>query len=479
MFPFLKSVKRSERFLFLSQGKVYQLILSPIYLINILNSSVTCWFSGAGITHLPVRSSLVNGYGSPSSSWNGQEHSVHLYAQGARNVATEGTGKKKKKRKKAEVAMIAESEDFEESDFINKAIDIHRGLDSGSSSNHSEMISGVIVDDDQNSEERKPVNDSSGDVDLVGDNTSEISVTMELPVAETVLHQSSTDKFEQTSFLAGSNETFPLVNGSDKEEVSLNNAPCEEKIIDGNKSVDEGSNDESDLIKEELALKPEEVIDGNHSSNEHSERQGDIDERTSIITSPEMDNQSSSQNPFEDEGEVETVSTSPKDTDTVIANEPETPEYYAALAAFECGTPKKVDSIWQIERERGMSAEFNASYEGEDLNIVPGIHKSYDTRSRSESSGSFNGSGSQRSSRNNTLDSMYRTFTLSSTPGSWPGRNSFSSRKSSKADLSIGSPGSESQFSEFEMFDELIGLEEDHFSPPEVSVSSIIYSADS
>lgn len=461
LFPFLKSVKRRKGPS--GQSVSTNFVADKFTSINISHFSLYCWFSGA------VRSSQVNGYGSPSSSWNGHEHSVHLYAQGTRNVETEGTGKKKKKRKKAEVAMIAESEDFEESDFINKAIDIHRGLDSGGSSNYSEMISDVIVDHDQNSEERKPLHDSCGDVDLVGDTTSEISLTMELPVAETVLHQSSTDKLEQTSFLAGSNDTFPLVNGSDKEVAYLNTAPYEEKIIDDNKSVDEGSNNESDLIKEELALKPEEVIDENHSSNEPSERQGHIDERKSIITSPEVHNQSSPQNPFEDEGEVETGSTSSKDTDTVIANEPETPEYYAALATFECGTPKKVDSIWQIERERGMSADFNASYEGEDLNIVPGIHKGSDTRSQSESSGSCNGSGSQRSSRNNTLDSMHRTFTLSSTPGSWPGRNSFSSRKSSKADLSIGSPGSESQFSEFEMFDELIGLEEDHFSPPEVS----------
>ena len=152
-------------------------------------------------------------------------------------------------------------------------------------------------------------------------------------------------------------------------------------------------------------------------------------------------------------------------------SESETLEHYASLATFECGTPKPVESIWQIEKERGLS---NASYEGEDLNIIPGIHKN----SMSGSSGSFNGSGSfsQRSSRNNTMDSIpgSSTFESSVASGSWPNRSGSFNRNSSKADAGfcVGSPGSE--FSEYEMFDELLGLEEDHFSPPEVRFQYVL-----
>ncbi|KAJ7375639.1 hypothetical protein OS493_039916 [Desmophyllum pertusum] len=67
------------------------------------------------------------------------------------------------------------------------------------------------------------------------------------------------------------------------------------------------------------------------------------------------------------------------------------------------------------------------------------------------------------------MESVYRmsTFGSSVASDSLPCRSGSTSRKSSKADVAmyVGSPGSE--FSEYEMFDELLGLEEDHFSPPE------------
>ncbi|KAJ7374669.1 zinc ion binding [Desmophyllum pertusum] len=78
------------------------------------------------ITHLPDRSSHVNGYGSPSSSWNGCENSAQWYTQETRSLKIEETGKKKKKRKKTSVAMIAESADVEESQYIEKVIQMHR-----------------------------------------------------------------------------------------------------------------------------------------------------------------------------------------------------------------------------------------------------------------------------------------------------------------------------------------------------------------
>lgn len=427
----------------------------------------------ARLSHLPGRTSLINGYGSPSSSWNGHEHAVHLSSQEPGVIKTEGTGKKRKKRKKAEVVLIAESEDFEESDYIKKVIDMQRDVDSTDSDKESKLSSNVNVDHDQTSGNRKTGNASFSGLNAEGDTSSEISLTMELPVTETALQQIITDKCQESSGnVSCSDETLPSDVVSEEGAVTVNGAPCEENIPCGDdvESTDEDSHKEIDLKTEQFDSKIEEVSDGK-VTHQLSESQQNIVECTSSTNLPEM---AASQNPFEGAEDVEIKSASHNAAqDEVVEKDTETAEYHATLAAFECGTPKKVDSIWQIERERGMSTELNASYEGEDLNIVPGIHKSRDSHSRSESSGSFNESGSfpldsQRHSRHNTMDSMNRTSTLSSTPtGSWPGRSGFSSRKSSKADVSTGSPSSEGQFSEYEMFDELLGLEEDHFSPPE------------
>ena len=437
-------------------------------------------FLDAILTHLPERSSLVNGYGSPSSSWNGREHSVHLNRQQTGDIRTERSGKKKKKRKKAEVAMIAESSEAEESYFVNKQIEVHKDFDSEGSDKDSK------ADTNLNGDQGKTDHPSGSALDTEGDTSSEISLTMELPVTETVLQQIITDEYQQPASMVTS-ESFTSAGITEEGTATVGSIAHDEHVHDEKGIVHFVDCSSSKLS--DSALKTDELysskIEEGHVSDENvshqsCETQHNIveGESSSSTKSPEIECQSSTQTPLEGlvHGEIDRVTE--KET---LTNDTDTPEYHAALAAFECGTPKQVDSIWQIERERGMSAESNASYEGEDLNIVPGIHRSYDTRSRSGSSGSFNGSGSfqlgsQRSSRHSTMDSMYRTSTFGSagTPsGSWPGRGSFSSRKSSKTDVTIGSPSSEGQFSEYEMFDELLGLEEDHFSPPEVSLLNV------
>lgn len=418
------------------------------------------------ITHLPERSSLVNGYGSPSSSWNGREHSDHWYSQETRSLKIEETGKKKKKRKKAGVAMIAESADVEETHYIDKVIQMHREFDSESS---DKELKTSLNEDDQRSEESK-ITDSdflTSALDTEGETSSEISLTMELPVTETLLQKFITDKLQQTSSVVSKPEPT-LTSAVVFEEVTVTETtPHEEKVHHDEDILNtfEGKSEESDLMTEELESKVK--SDQNAAYEQSSENEPNLVEDACIAGPPEVECQTSSQNPFEGLTDDETEASYKVVEEENVTNETETTEHFAALAAFECGTPKQVDSIWQIEKDRAMS---NTSYEGEDLNIIPGIHKNADRHSLSGSSGSYNGSGSfqlgsQRSSRNNTMDSVYRTSTRGSSVASdsWP-----SSRKSSKADMgfNVGSPGSE--FSEYEMFDELLGLEEDHFSPPEV-----------
>lgn len=442
------------------------------------------------LTHLPVRTSLINGCGSPSSSWNGREHSVHSYDQQTGNINNERTRKKKKKRKKAEVAMISESVDDSESYYIDQHVETGRDLDSEGSDKEIKEIAILNGEYEPSSAKSKTDDTLNRALDTEGDTSSEISLTMEpVPMAETMLQQRINDNYQQlspsdeesstsknSSVVTGSDQAIPSAIVSDENTVSVSSVPHDEDTCGENSTVSpaDESSDESALKTTELDLKLEGAAVEN-SSQQWSETQQNIMEGTSNTNLREVECQSMSQNPFEGVlgDEIDSASNNEVEEETLTTtNNTEAPEYYAALAAFECGTPKQVDSIWEIER----SGEANVSYEGEDLNIIPGIHKSFDTRSRS-GSGSFNGSGSfqlglQRSSRHSTMDSNYRTSSFGSgTPGSsWPGGNGPSSRKSSKGDVTFGSPSSESQFSEFEMFDELLRLEEDHFSPPEVHV---------
>ena len=438
------------------------------------------------ITHLPARSSVVNGYGSPSNSWNGHEHSAHSYGQETGSVKIEQTGKKKKKRKKAGVAMIAESADVEESYYIDKVIQMHRDLDLHDTNQKSKICENEIGDGEI-SDNSRVGNDILTTALDAEETSSEISLTMELPVSQTLLQEIITDKFQHpSSAVTDREETLSNVIAS--EETTILESPVlEEKVCTDEDVLN--TTKESSEEKDFLGLKTEgtEELNSNFNSDHSTgyEKSFTIEENyvadTGVASSPEVESKLSSQNPFECLADDETDASNQvaeKDDNT---NESETPEHFAALATFECGAPKQVDSIWQIEKERALS---NTSYEGEDFNVIPGIHKNADRHSLSGSSGSFNGSGSfqlgsQRSSRNNTMDSIARssTFGSSAASDSWPNRSGSSSRKNSKAEstvgLHVGSPGSE--FSEYEMFDELLGLEEDHFSPPEVSVLNFFF----
>ena len=377
----------------------------------------------------------------------------------------EESGKKKKKRKKAGVAMIAESADVEESHYIEKVIQMHRDLDLETSDKETNTTVN-ITEDDQSSEKSKT---TDNDLTSEGETSSVTSLTMELPVTETLLQKGMTDEVQLSSSVISDAE--PTLSSVMSEEITVNGTtPHEERGLHHKEeilNVVEGRNKESDLMTEGLGSKFK--SDGNTVCEQSSVYESNLIEDTCTQM---VECQLPSQNPFESLVDDENDPSNKVVEEETVANETETTEHFAALAAFECGTQKQVDSMWQIEKERALS---NTSYEGEDLNIIPGIHKNTDRHSLSESSGSFNGSGSfplgsQRSSRNNTMDSIYRTSTFGSSAASdsWLNRSSSSSRKSSKPDVgfNVGSPGSE--LSEYEMFDELLGLEEDHFSPPEV-----------
>ena len=436
--------------------------------------------------------------------------------------------------------MIAESADFEESQYIEKVIQMHRDLDLETPD--KETNTNVNMTEDDQSFEKSKITEN--DLTSEGETSSVISLTMELPVTETLLQKIISEEGQESSSVVPEAEpnfvmsdeitvngtiqheeraheeralhhkenTLIAVEGKNKESDLTTERLDSKCKPDGNTVCEQSSVHESNLIKEtctDLMTEGQDSkfkSDGNtvceqssvHESNVIEETRTDlmaegldskfksdgntVCEQSSVLGSNLIEDtctqmvecQLSSQNPFEglmDDKNDHDLSNKVAEELNAI-NETETTEHFAALAAFECGTPKQVDSIWQIEKERALS---NTSYEGEDLNIIPGIHKSTDRHSLSESSGSYNGSGSiqvgsQRSSRNNTMDSVYRGSTLgsSSTSDSWLYRSDSSSRKSSKADVgfNVGSPGSE--FSEYEMFDELLGLEEDHFSPPEV-----------
>ena len=471
--------------------------------------------------------------------------------------------------------MIAESADFEESQYIGKVIQMHRDLDLETPD--KETNTNVNMTEDDQSFEKSKITEN--DLTSEGETSSVISLTMELPVTETLLQKIISEEGQESSSVVPEAEpnfvmsdeitvngtiqheervheeralhhkenTLIAVEGKNKESDLTTerldskckpdgNTVCEQSSVlksnliketctelmtegldskfksDGNTVCEQSSVHELNLIKDPCTDLMAERLDSKgkpdantvceqssvHESNLIEDTCTDLMtegldskfksdgntlcEQSSVHESNLIEDtctqmvecQLSSQNPFEglmDDKNDHDLSNKVAEELNAI-NETETTEHFAALAAFECGTPKQVDSIWQIEKERALS---NTSYEGEDLNIIPGIHKSTDRHSLSESSGSYNGSGSiqvgsQRSSRNNTMDSVYRGSTLgsSSASDSWLYRSDSSSRKSSKADVgfNVGSPGSE--FSEYEMFDELLGLEEDHFSPPEV-----------
>ena len=366
--------------------------------------------------------------------------------------------KKKKKKKKAEVVMIAESVD---SDGTGNMTD--RGSEAQSADvlteGSEEETSSLNASDDPSSAKGK--SDLSSAVAL-NTETDNISLTMELPLTEGVLQQIIADKRQQVSpsdAATVSDQGEQGASGSDQSRVNNGSASLEKIII---KSTVSDRNKSSDL-------RTGDATDGSNAAQQSLNYKVKVIEGAVNVPESDTDGQSSSSNSSKEvfegvanRGPAQVV----EESATTAASHNDIPKYYAELATFECGTPKLVDSISEIER----SGEANVIYKEKDFNIVPGIH----TRSRS-SSGSLSGSGSfqsgsRRSSRRSTAESNYtKSSSLGSNvpSSSWPGVSNHNN--SSRENLKVGSPGSESLFSDYEMFDELLGLEEDHFSPPEVS----------
>lgn len=407
------------------------------------------------LSRLPGKEGLVNGFGSTRSSRSGHEHSVRS-GMDRNERTTRKKLKKKKKMKKAEVVMIAESVDSDETGSTTdkgSEAQIADVLTEGS----EEETSSLNASDDPSSAKVK--NNLSSAVALNTENDN-ISLTMELPLAETVLQRIIADKRRHvppSDAATVSDQGEQGGSGSVQESVSSGSASLEKMAIlstvsDRNKSSD---------------LRTGDSTDGSNSAQQSLNCEVKVFESAVNVAEPDTDGQSRSSNSSEEVFEVEANRGLPqvvKESTLRADSHNDIPKYYAELAAFECGTPKLVDSISETERSR----EANVVYEEKDFNIVPGIHLCSRSSSGSLSgSGSFQ-SGSQRSSRRSTAESSYmKSSSLGSNapPSSWPGVSNHNNPGGEN--MKVGSPSSESAFSDYEMFDELLGLEEDHFSPPE------------
>lgn len=407
------------------------------------------------LSRLPGKEGLVNGFGSTPSSRSGHEHSARS-GMDRNERTTRKKLKKKKKMKKAEVVMIAESVDSDETGSMT---------DKGSKAQNADVLtegseeesSSLNASDDPSSAKVK--NNLSSAVALNTENDN-ISLTMELPLAETVLQRIIANKRRHvlpSDAATVSDEGEQGASGSVQDSVSSGSASLEKMAT---KSTVSDRNKSSDL-------RTGDATDGSIAAQQSLNCEVKVFESAVDVPEPDNDGQSRSSNSSEEvfEGEANRGLPQVVEENTLRADSHnDFPKYYAELAAFECGTPKLVDSISETERSR----EANVVYEEKDFNIVPGIHLCSRSSSGSLSgSGSFQ-SGSQRSSRRSTAESSYmKSSSLGSNapPSSWPGDSNHNNPGGEN--LNIGSPSSESAFSDYEMFDELLGLEEDHFSPPE------------
>ena len=365
--------------------------------------------------------------------------------------------KKKKKMKKAEVVMIAESVDSDETGSMTdkgSEAQIADVLTEGS----EEESSSLNASDDPSSAKVK--NNLSSAVALNTENDN-ISLTMELPLAETVLQRIIADKRRHVPPSDAATVSYQGEQGASGSvqdivrsgSASLEKMATKSTVSDRNKSSD---------------LRTGDATDGGSAGQQSLNCGVKVFESAVNVPEPDTDGQSRSSNSSEEVFEVEANRGLPQVVEESTLRDDshnDIPKYYAELAAFECGTPKLVDSISETERSR----EANVVYKEKDFNIVPGIHLCSQSSSGSLSgSGSFQ-SSSQRSSRRSTAESSYmKSSSLGSNapPSSWPGVSNHNNPGGEN--LMVGSPSSESAFSDYEMFDELLGLEEDHFSPPEV-----------
>ena len=392
------------------------------------------------IGHLPFRSSLVNGYTSPTN--NPDEKGIFPSTPNSVMVTSmsENTGKKRKKKRRAEVAMIAESIDSEESKYIDSVIQTKRDFDLTTEEfpNGKDLVSSELKIEDENNQRSEcsvPQTISQSEED----SSSRTSLAMELPATEAMS-------------LIVDEETQDDCNAEHVVSNRMKNGPP----VTTNKHYNESaySDEEPVNVKTQLSLKPDVECNITHHLK---------DEVSTVVSGPSL----AASEPSSEDSPSEVLLESRKCSVEAATDDSGATQHRVSLAMLECGTPKQIDDISQIEKDRGLSC---TSYEDEDFNIVPGIHKSDGRLSRSGSSGSFTASGSYIS-RNNTMDSINGFSAFGNSAASDSRKYvatsfSSSSRNNSKTDFGTGSPSSESHFSEYELFDELLGLQEDHFSPP-------------
>ena len=114
-------------------------------------------------------------------------------------------------------------------------------------------------------------------------------------------------------------------------------------------------------------------------------------------------------------------------------------------------------------------ADFYSAFVEEDFNFVPGIHKQEDEISMSSSFNSFNGSGSFRNGRGDTFDSLKSRTSTANSEGMKVESGNCTSAVPVSSDAAESESGSrDDSLSDFVLFEELLGVDEDHFSPPEV-----------
>lgn len=144
-------------------------------------------------------------------------------------------------------------------------------------------------------------------------------------------------------------------------------------------------------------------------------------------------------------------------------------DYQVSRAHFKYGTP--TEQSLDDSKEESLSPE-----DDEDFNFVPGIHKPDPWRSHSGSFSSLTGSGSFNAQSKPETEEPRRPSTSVSKSSvlndSWRYvTNTLAGieRKDSRADnMSVAT---EDSLGDLAMFEELLGMSEDHFASPEVSIS--------
>mgnify|MGYP001795933894 CR=1 FL=1 len=149
-------------------------------------------------------------------------------------------------------------------------------------------------------------------------------------------------------------------------------------------------------------------------------------------------------------------------TDNATIKQDKTP----CIATFSIGENDIGDEEEDISSQHKEGKE--AFYTGleEEFNFVPGIHKQEDEiLSRTSSFSSFTGSGSFRSGRGDTFDSLKSRASTGNSDVMKDQNGDYVATSDAHETNSISRDDS---LSDFVLFEELLGMDEDHFSSPEV-----------